>query len=344
MQAQSAANPHLAEALEEILKAGSRAAALTRQLLAFSRQQVLEPRVLDLNDRVADMEKMLRLLIGEDIDLATRLDPTLDRVLVDPGQLDQVLLNLALNARDAMPQGGQLTIETTNIELDEAYSQTAPEVRPGRYVLLALSDTGAGIARKNLPRIFEPFFTTKESGTGLGLATVYAIVKQSNGHVTVYSEPGHGTTFKIYLPSTTKAAAPPSPPAPPPRGQGTILVVEDEEGVRQFTSQALQQFGFTVLEAASGTDALCVAREYPDPIHLLLTDVVMPQMSGRELAQQLTAVHPETKVLYFSGYPTDAVVRHGILVAETPFLHKPFSKDALARKVRGILQPTATAG
>jgi PAS domain S-box-containing protein len=337
--------PHapLAGALEGILKAGDRAAALTRQLLAFSRRQILEPKVLDLNALVADMEKMLGRLIGEDIDLAIRLDPTLDHVRVDPGQLDQVLLNLALNARDAMPQGGQLTIETSNVELDETYAQITPEVRPGPYVLLAMSDTGIGIPRQDLPHIFEPFFTTKQAGTGLGLATVYGIVRQSNGHLAVYSERGHGTTFKIYLPRITEPIAPASPPSPALHGQGTILVVEDEEAVRQFACQALQQYGFTVLEASRGADALHLAQQHTEPIHLLLTDVVMPQMNGRELAYQLTALHPETKVLYVSGYPADAVVHHGILEAETPFLHKPFSKDTLARKIWAILQQTPIA-
>ena len=327
--------------LQEILKAGERAAVLTRQLLAFSRRQVLEPKVLDLNAVVTDMERMLRRLIGEDIELATHLDPDLEAVQADPGQIDQVLLNLAVNARDAMPEGGRLTIETANTELDEDYARNHPDVRPGRYALVAVTDSGTGIAPENLPQIFEPFFTTKEpgKGTGLGLSTVYGIVRQSGGHISVYSEPGHGTTFKIYLPVTQEPITVTPRLAPPLPGTETILVVEDEEPVRQFAGMALRQSGYTVLEASGGEEALRKAGEHQGPIHLLLTDVVMPGMSGRELAKHLAPLHPETKVFYFSGYTSDAIVRHGILSGDMPFLPKPFGREALARKVREILGP-----
>jgi PAS domain S-box-containing protein len=294
----------LTGALEEILKAGDRAAILTRQLLAFSRRQILAPKVLDLNARVGEMERMLRRLIGEDIDLAVKLDPNVGNIRADPGQLDQVLLNLAVNARDAMPAGGQLSIETANVVLDDAYARTHPEARPGNYAMLAVTDNGAGIARDVLPHIFEPFFTTKEAGkgTGLGLSTVYGIVKQSEGHLAVYSELGHGTTFKIYLPSTTAATAgQEAPTEPTPSGKETILVVEDEPSVRQFACLVLRQHGYTVLEADKSEDAIQLARQFRERIDLLVTDVVMPGIGGLELAKELTALHPEAKVLYFSG-------------------------------------------
>jgi PAS domain S-box-containing protein len=329
------------ELIGEITKAGARAAALTRQLLAFSRKQVLAPQVVDLNAIVLDMEKMLRRVIGEDIDLATRLQPSLGRVRADPSQVEQVLLNLAVNARDAMPTGGKLTIETHDIELDEGYAQTHTEVRPGPYVLVAVSDTGCGMIPEVQARIFEPFFTTKEpgKGTGLGLATVYGIVKQSGGHIDVYSEPGLGTTFKAYLPCVRAVAKPKSHAGllPTPRGNETVLLVEDEDAVRALSRHVLQSSGYTVLVAAHGREALRIGEQHPPPIHLLVTDVVMPELGGRQLAEQLLRLHPEMKVLYLSGYTDDAVVRHGVLHEEVNFLLKPFSPAVLAYWVREVL-------
>jgi PAS domain S-box-containing protein len=331
------------ELVKEIGKAGERAAGLTRQLLAFSRQQVLEPRVLDLNEVVRGVTKMLQRLIGEDLDVKTVLAHDLGNVKVDPGQVEQVLTNLAVNARDAMPQQGQLTIETGNAELDESYAQTHPEVRPGRYVLLAVSDTGHGMTEEVKRRIFEPFFTTKEvgKGTGLGLATVFGIVKQSEGIIEVYSEVGRGTTFKIYLPRVEEKPLRTSKSSPglrtTPRGSETILLVEDEKAVRALTRFALEQAGYTVLEAAHGLDALRLCEAHAGPIHLLVSDVVMPQLGGRELAERLTTLRPQMRVLFLSGYTPDAVVRHGVIEADVAFLQKPFTLDALTRKVREVL-------
>jgi PAS domain S-box-containing protein len=326
----------------EIGKAGERAAALTRQLLTFSRQQVIAPQILDVNAVVADTGKMLRRLIGEDIELTTSLDPALGRVKADPGQIGQVILNLAVNARDAMPKGGKLTIETQNSELDESYSRLHPDARPGRYVLLGVSDTGSGMDTATMARIFEPFFTTKGpgKGTGLGLATVYGIVKQGGGHVAAYSEVGRGTTFKVYLPriegrSLTSGSHPGL--IKHVAGTETILLVEDEEAVRTLAALALRLSGYTILEADGVEDALRILEKHTGPLQLLVTDVVMPGVGGRVLADRLTERRPHLKVLYLSGYTDDAIVRHGVLEAEAHFLQKPFTGTALARKVREVL-------
>jgi PAS domain S-box-containing protein len=327
--------------VQEISKAGARAATLTRQLLAFSRKQVLEPRILDLNVLIADHEKMLRRLIGEDVVLSTALGPGLKRTKADPGQLEQVIMNLAVNARDAMPGGGKLTIETRNTELDETYARAHHDVKPGPYVLLSVSDTGCGIPPEVMSHIFEPFYTTKEQGkgTGLGLATVYGIVKQSGGHVSVYSEPGIGTTFRIYLPPVPgPAALEQAVETPPmPGGSETILLVEDEDAVRTLARHILQLCGYNVIEAGNGVEALRQIKEHQGPVHLILTDVVMPGMAGRALVERLAALRPEARVLYMSGYTDDAVIRHGILEAETAFLQKPFAPHMLATKVREVL-------
>jgi PAS domain S-box-containing protein len=328
--------------VEEVKKAGERAASLTRQLLAFSRKQVLQPKVLDLNSVVSDMEKMLRRLIGEDIELRTALAPELGSVRADPGQIEQVIMNLAVNARDAMPHGGNLIIETGNVSLDEGYATRHIAVKPGAYVMLAVSDTGAGMSEETQARIFEPFFTTKEvgRGTGLGLSTVYGIVKQSGGNIWVYSEEGRGTAFKIYLPRVDEAAQEykPSQGAEEPLdGTEVILLAEDDERVRNLVRAVLEGYGYRVLEAEDGGAALSISARHEGPIHLLLTDVVMPKMSGRELAGRLARVRPGMKVLYMSGYTDESIVHHGVLDADTPFIQKPFEPEALARKVRELL-------
>jgi two-component system cell cycle sensor histidine kinase/response regulator CckA len=331
------------EPLEAIKQSGQRAASLTRQLLAFSRKQVLEQRMLSLNAIVADLEKMLRRLIGEDIDLETCLEPQLEPVKADPGQLEQVIMNLVINARDAMPRGGKLIVQTRNVVLDKAFASARADVHPGRHVELAVSDTGCGMTEEVKARVFEPFFTTKEvgQGTGLGLATVYGIVKQSGGHLEVLSEVDRGTTFKIYLPGVEKAVgAQKSDPglSKVSRGKETVLLVEDEEQVRALSRHILEAQGYTVLEAGHGAEAIRVSNErLPGPIHLLITDVVMPHVGGRELAERLALTRREMKVLFVSGYTDDAVVRHGVLAAETAFLQKPFTPSALAMKVREVL-------
>jgi signal transduction histidine kinase/CheY-like chemotaxis protein len=328
----------------QIQKAGERAAALTRQLLAFSRQQVLEPKVLDLNAVVADMSKMLHRLIGEDIDLVTVPAPDLGHVKADQGQMEQVIMNLAVNARDAMPQGGKLTITTANADLDDVYVRQHLAGAPGPYVVLQVSDTGCGMDRDTQARIFEPFFTTKESGkgTGLGLSTVYGVVKQSEGYIWVYSEPGQGTTFKIYLPRVDQPETPAEPVSgvrKDARGTETILVVEDAQALRELTRELLESAGYTVLEASDGAEALRIAKEHHGPIHLLLTDVVMPGMDGRALAESMVVSHPDLKVLYVSGYTDDAILRHGIFDSKITLLQKPFRREDLTRKVRDVLGP-----
>jgi len=328
--------------LKEVKSAGERAATLTRQLLAFSRRQVLAPEVLDLNSVVSNVEKMLRRLIGEDVKLRTILDPALGRVKADPGQVEQVIVNLAVNARDAMPLGGSLTLETSNVELDEAFARNHATVKPGPHVMLAVGDTGTGMTPETQARIFEPFFTTKEKGkgTGLGLATVYGIVKQSGGSIWVYSELGQGTVFKIFFPTVSEGLAAKGPAkmeTDTSSGTETVLVIEDEEGVRSLIRVALASAGYKVLETLDGEGALATCAHHAGPIHLLLTDVVMPQRSGPRVAQRVAALRPDIKVLYMSGYTDDAIVHHGVLTQEMPFIQKPFSPIALRKKIREVL-------
>ncbi len=330
--------------VEEIRKAGQRAAGLTRQLVAFSRKQVLELRVFDLNAVVIENHKMLRRLIGEDIELLLQLDPERGVVKADPVQIEQVIMNLAVNARDAMPRGGRMVIETANVELEAQQLSRQVTMQPGAYVMLAVSDNGTGMDAATQSRVFEPFFTTKEKGkgTGLGLATVYGIVKQSGGYIWVYSELGKGSTFKIYLPRATEPITPePAANAKVPltslRGTETVLLVEDEESVRKLAATCLKDQGYTVLEAANGVEALRLSREHTAPIHLLVTDVVMPGMGGRDLADQLAAQRPDTRVLFVSGYTGNAIVHHGVLEAGIFLLSKPFRPLELAQKVREVL-------
>ena len=327
--------------LEEIYKAGERAASLTRQLLAFSRRQPLAPRILDLNAIVSDMDRMLRRVLGEDIRLTTTLETPLSSILGDAGQLEQVVLNLAVNARDAMPEGGQLLIETGTALLDEDYARNHTAVQPGTYVMLAVTDNGCGMTPETQAHIFEPFFTTKEPGhgTGLGLSMVFGIVQQSAGTIWVYSELEKGTTFKVYFPVAAGR------PAHSEQGAGnrsttgseTILVVEDEDGVRNLIRASLQRAGYTVLEARSGSEALALYGHQGDAIDLILTDVVMPHMSGRELAERFAAMRPNLRLLFMSGYTAKAIVQHGVLDPNTPFLAKPFTPSALTAKVRETL-------
>ena len=326
----------------EIRKAADRAASLTRQLLAFSRQQVLEPRILDLNDVVAEMKDLLLRMLGEDVELLVTPAEGLDRVRADPGQIGQVIMNLAANSRDAMPQGGQFMVETANVMVSENFSVQHANMPPGSYVVLSVTDTGSGMAPEVRDHIFEPFFTTKETGkgTGLGLATVYGIVKQSGGYIWVYSEPGQGTTFKVYLPRVDALPEPVAPAVAPVancRGSETLLVVEDEEGVRVLVRDYLQMSGYTVLEAGRGEEALRIACEHAGEISLMITDVIMPGMNGRELAERMAVLRPDMKVLYMSGYAETAVYRKGILEAGAPFLQKPFGPPDLGRKVRDVL-------
>jgi PAS domain S-box-containing protein len=330
---------------QQVLKAAQRGAGLTRQLLAFSRQQVLQPRVLDLNGVIAEIEKMLSRLIGEDIEIATSAAPGLGLVEVDPNQIEQVLMNLVVNARDAMPDGGTLTIETANVEVNEAEaSQYDYPVQPGPYVALVVRDTGTGMNAETLSHVFEPFFTTKGvgNGTGLGLATVYGIVKQSKGYIWVTSKVGRGSAFRILLPrlpaQTAAAAATSRETAPEPLGRGTVLLVEDDDAARGLWHEMLEMLGYRVLEAANGVQALEVARAHAGPIHLLLSDVVMPRLGGRELAEKLRADRPDVRVIFMSGYSPDTALRQGVLASGWAFLQKPFTTQALAKTLRETLE------
>ena len=335
----------LGEHASEIEKAGQRAASLTKQLLAFSRQQVLTPAVLSLNTLVSDMEKMLPRLLGEDIRVSLALDPMLDNVKADQSQIEQVIINLAVNARDAMPSGGELNIQTRNVELDVAYTRHHPGSRVGKYVMLAVTDTGIGMEAATLTHIFEPFFTTKElgKGTGLGLATVYGIVKQSNGYIWVDSAPGKGASFQMYLPRHEGCAMLQEPKADSAQklgGSECILLVEDAEPLRKLAQTFLEAGGFRVLSAGSGEEALEVAASFSGNFDLLLTDVVMPGMNGRVLAEQLLRRQPGLKVLYMSGYTDSFIAGHGVLNPETHLLHKPFTEEVLIGKVREVLDDT----
>jgi PAS domain S-box-containing protein len=338
-------NP-LYEHADEVEKAAQRAVSLTRQLLAFSRQQILTPVVLDLNRLVSDMEKMLPRLLGEDIAVSIKLDPELGSVKADQGQVEQVVMNLAVNARDAMPEGGRLVITTANVELDQAYARHHPGAKPGRCVMLAVTDSGIGMSSETLAHIFEPFFTTKEvgKGTGLGLATVYGVVKQSGGYLWVDSQLGKGASFQIFLPRIDEAVAPRS--AGPSqeenlRGNETVLLVEDADALRKLARSFLLDHGFQVLPASNGEEAMEVARKHNGPIHLLLTDVVMPGMNGRALADKLLARLPQLKVVYISGYTDSFIAGHGVLEEGTHLLHKPFTEAALIWKIREVLDAEA---
>src|SRR6478609_2944137 len=327
--------------IQEMMKAASRAAELTRQLLTFSRQQVLAPKVLDLNDVVSGTEKMLRRILGADIELVVRPAATLARVRVDPSSLEQVIMNLVVNARDAMPTGGKLTIETADVYLDEDYAKLHLGVTPGQHVMLAISDTGKGIDKTTQNRVFEPFFTTKEKGkgTGLGLSTVFGIVKQSGGTIWLYSEPGKGTTFKVFLPCVDRPKDSVRPLALPriSRGNETILLIEDDDEVRVVTGGILRGNGYRVIEGRNAADAIRSAENQTTPIDLLLTDVIMPQLSGPELAKRLAPTRPNMKVLFMSGYTDGTVVRHGLLEDTTSFLAKPITIASLTAKVREVL-------
>ena len=332
----------LFEYAEEIEKAGQRAASLTRQLLAFSRQQVLAPAILNLNALTSDMAKMIHRLIGEDVELVMKLDPAIGSVKADQGQIEQVVMNLAVNARDAMPEGGKLALETAMVTLDQADTRHHPGSKAGRYVMFSVSDTGMGMSAETQAHIFEPFFTTKEvgKGTGLGLATVYGIVKQSHGYIWVDSEVGRGSSFKVYLPLIEEAVAAPESAAPPSesfRGTETVLVVEDADALRKLTVTLIRQYGYQVLSAANGAEALDLVQQVDQNIDLLLTDVIMPGIGGHALAQRLSALRPGLKILYMSGHTDSSIGQHGVLEAGISLLHKPFTEEELVRKIREVL-------
>ncbi|HYJ47299.1 MAG TPA: response regulator, partial [Pyrinomonadaceae bacterium] len=332
----------MCQRVEEINEASNRAASLTQQLLAFSRQQVLQPKILDLNEVVSDMTKMLRRVIGEDIQLMISLDPQAGRVKVDSGQLGQVLMNLAVNARDAMPRGGILTIETSRVDSDEESLSRHLPAKPGPYARLTVTDTGTGMTPEVQKRIFEPFFTTKgiSKGTGLGLSTAYGIIKQSEGHLLVSSQLGQGTTFKIFLPCVTESVKPEAGEdkhPDMPEGTERILLVEDEEMLRDITREILENLGYTVLVAADGAEALTLCEKQSCQFDLIITDVVMPRISGRELVDELRKVWPKQRVLYMSGYTDDAILRHGVLKEGANFIQKPYTPAALAQKLRESL-------
>jgi len=342
------AGSRLADSTAQIKSAGERAAGITRQLLAFSRKQVLSPRVINLNDIVLNLDSLLRRLIGEDIEVLTVPANDAGMVKADPGQIEQVIMNLALNSRDAMPQGGKLTLETSNATLDETYAREHRPVEPGQYVMLAVSDTGHGMAEETMGRIFEPFYTTKEvgKGTGLGLSMVYGIVKQSGGYIWVYSEPGQGTTFKIYLPRVDQPADQASTEKSPSRvsrGTETILLVEDDPQLRQLSSSVLSHCGYRVLAAATPEEGIAICEANHHEIRLLVTDVVMPRMNGRQLAERIQKVSPKIRVLYISGYTDNAIVHYGVLDPGLWFLAKPFTLSALVAKVREVLDSAASS-
>ncbi|MBU1055732.1 MAG: response regulator [Proteobacteria bacterium] len=331
------------ERIQEIHTAGERAASLTRQLLAFSRKQVLQPKIMNLNKTAKNMEKMLLRMIGEDIELRAFLAPDLGQIEADTGQIEQVIMNLIVNARDAMPEGGKITLETENVDIDEKYADTHTSVIPGSYVMLSISDTGIGMSDETRIRIFDPFYTTKDKGkgTGLGLSTVYGIIKQSKGNIWVYSEPGKGCTFKIYLPQVEK----PIPKAElMPKsidtliGSETILVAEDDEMVRNFIVRALQGYGYKVLTAASGEEAIEISLAYKNTIHLLLTDVIMPGINSRDMEESIKTSRPKIKVLYMSGYTDNTIVHYGVLDPGKEFIAKPFTPESMARKVREVIE------
>ncbi len=327
--------------LEEIRKATEKASALTHQLLAFSRRQIMDMKVIDLNAVLKDLDRMLRRIIGEDVELKTLLAQDLGRVRTDLSQIEQVILNLVVNARDAMPKGGTLLLETANVALDEEYARYHVGVRPGSYVVLSVTDTGCGMPAEVREHIFEPFFTTKGKGTGLGLSTVYGIVKQSGGNIWVYSEVNRGTSFKVYLPRIEEeidTLLPRDTKEPPPKGDETVLLVEDDTSVRELAARILRDQGYTVIEAIHGNEAIHLGRDYAGrEIHLLLTDVVMPQVGGRELVSRFRTLHPEAKVLFISGYSDLTMTHQALIKPGDPFLQKPFSPTTLAKKVREVL-------
>ncbi len=332
----------LRKKIDAILDCGNRAASLTQQLLAFSRKQMIEPKVLDLNNVLTRMEKMLRRLLGEDIELINKMDPSIGMVVADAGQIEQIAMNLAVNARDAMPKGGKLIIETRNEDLDLSFQKVHAEIREGHYVMFAISDTGTGMTPEVMSRIYEPFFTTKEvgKGTGLGLSTVYGNVKQNGGHILVYSEVGHGTTFKVYLPRIEErnAAGLPMPSLKEiSEGHETVLLVEDEDVVREVASALLRRHGYNVIEAKGPMEAIDISSKHQDPLHLLLTDVIMPKMNGRMLADKLLKARPGLRVLFMSGYTDNAITHNGILEQGTAFLQKPFMPKNFLAKVREVL-------